>query len=46
MIRCIQIGTTTVQGRVLYQTADLIGIRVNGRLFIGRPIPTKTIRSK
>ncbi len=46
MIRCIQIGTTTVQGRVLYQTADLISIRVNGHLFIGRPISTNTIRSK
>lgn len=45
MIRCIQIGTTTVQGRALYQTADLIGIHVNGRLFIGRPIPS-FIRSK
>ncbi len=45
MIRCIQIGTTTVQGRVVYQTADMIGIRTNGRLFIGRPISTKTIRS-
>ncbi|EEX09603.1 hypothetical protein SL1157_1646 [Ruegeria lacuscaerulensis ITI-1157] len=46
MIRCIQIGTTTVQGRVLYQTADLFGIRVNGRMFVGRQIPINTIRSK